>query len=238
LIIKKLFSRFIFSYEFRLIAASTLAIAAASPLARAQDLGYVQISTAKGVIQGASKDPGHLGWIKVSKVQYVTRIPTVSTTPAGATFATPQNQSATPSNGARPNADRSGNSDAQATGGSRATSSQGTSGAATAVAPQNNTEPGREADTSLRDSRSNQPVNPQRIIFVKEVDRLSPRLKQALTSGEKFDQVIVDFYRGGSLVRLTLKDVQLNSIQPLPSGQEKYPGEIVSLVAIAPVPQK
>jgi type VI protein secretion system component Hcp len=81
-------------------------------------------------------------------------------------------------------------------------------------------------------------VNAQRIVFVKEIDKLSPRLKLALANGEKFDQVIVDFYRGGSPIRLTLKDVQLYSIQPLPSGQEKHPAEVVSLIAIAPVPQK
>ena len=110
-----------------------------------------------------------------------------------------QGQSAMPANAARPNADRNGKSDAQATGSSPTASSDGTSAAkkATPAASQSNSAPpGQPAEVPLRDSRSNQPVNVQRIVFVKEVDKLSPQLKLALTNGEKFDQVIVDFYRG------------------------------------------
>jgi len=230
-----------FASMLQLVTGSVLVFALATPFATAQEIGYIQITTAQGRITGESKDPGHLGWIKVAKVQYVTRNPTLSITPAGATSATSQSRSAMPGNAARSSADRNGKSDVQAAGGSPTASSDGTSAgnkATPAASQSNSAQPGRPAEAPLRDSRSNQPVNAQRIVFVKEIDKLSPRLKLALANGEKFDQVIVDFYRGGSPIRLTLKDVQLYSIQPLPSGQEKHPAEVVSLIAIAPVPQK
>ena len=226
-----------FASMLQLVTESVLVFALATPFATAQEIGYIQITTAQGRITGESKDPGHLGWIKVAKVQYVTRNPTLSITPAGATSATSQSRSAMPGNAARPSADRNGKSDVQAAGGSPTASSDRTS-ATPAASQSNSAQPGRPAEAPLRDSRSNQPVNAQRIVFVKEIDKLSPRLKLALANGEKFDKVIVDFYRGGSPIRLTLKDVQLYSIQPLPSGQEKHPAEVVSLIAIAPVPQK
>ncbi len=198
-----------------------------APVASAQESGYVQIITAKGAIQGESKDPGHLGWVKVNKVQYVARTPMVTTTSAVTTSAAPKSQPVVSGNVTRP--DKNAMPGARAVAGSTASVNGTLAGsAATAAVPKGGAQP----DNPLRDSRSNHVVNPQRIIFVKDVDKLSPRLKQALAQGEKFDQVIVDFYRGGSPVRITLKDAKVYSIQPFSSeSQKKHPVEVVSFVA-------
>ncbi len=228
---KTRFLKFIFSFALLLVSTGVLA-AAQAPTTPAQDVGYLKITTSKGPIQGESKDAGHVGWIKVDRIQYAAPTPTVSVTSGGLPVSGRAVQPAGPGNPASGNTTATGHGKPDVLGAPTVSQSAPANGKPNDVKAGLQSKGAQADQTSGAAPRANQPVKGQRIIFVKEIDKLSPRLKQALAASEKFDEVVVDFYRSGSPIRISLKDVQVYSIQPLPAAQDKRAAEAVSLIAV------
>lgn len=219
----------------KLTMGAVVLFALATPFASAQETGYMQITTVQGKINGESKDAGHLGWIKLNKTQYAASNPGVGIVTAGPSGASATTKPVTsPVVTEASVTDGNGKTSASASTSPPATT-DGTSNRMKTVPPGPQgagTLPEQHSVVSSREPQSGRPAaQRQTIIVVKDVDQVSPRLKQALATRETFTEVVVDLYRGGKQLRLSLKNVVVASIEssPVPHGQHAV--ETIRLIA-------
>ena len=177
-----------------------------------QSGGFIKIIPVQGVIAGQSKARHHLGWIKLSKVQYASSSPGVSivTKGAGSKSSGPASSSS-PTSGDNMAGDKKLSDQSEKSQSHDSVSSR--YGAGSQV------------------SQDRAAAAGQRLIITKDIDKSSVRLKQAFASGEKFKEVIVDFYRGGAPIHLDLTNVRVISIQPTPVTHHEPATETVTLIA-------
>jgi hypothetical protein len=177
-----------------------------------QSGGFIKIIPVRGVIAGQSKAPQHLGWIKLSKVQYASSSPGVSIVTKGA-----GSKSSGPASSSSPNA------------GDNVAVDKGLSD----QSPQSQSHANVPNRSVARSQASQDRASAgQRLVITKDVDKSSARLKQAFASGERFKEVIVDFYRGGAPIHLDLANVRVLSIVPIPATHHEPATETVTLIAI------